>query len=308
MLVVRMINYSKIFMVIILAMESVLCTAQTSVELIDKPLAKDGSGVIITVNDILSEVNKMPLEVKDAFFKSQDHIKQIVNNLLVRRVLAAEAERLKLSDNQIARSSLMVAIDRVLSDLRLAQMDKQNEPSNSALESYAKTYYKAHPEKYQKPEQFRASHILINKNEGALEKVNALITQLRKGESFSELAKVNSIDTGSAIKGGDLGYFTEGKMVKPFENAVKALGKVGDISEAVETQFGYHIIRLDERIAKATLSYDEVEKELLKEARVEILSEKRISRLREISKGIIFDQNSIDEMSSIGLQLISIQK
>ncbi|HKZ61047.1 MAG TPA: peptidylprolyl isomerase [Nitrososphaera sp.] len=87
----------------------------------------------------------------------------------------------------------------------------------------------------------KCSHILVQKQSEAL----AILERLKKGESFANLAKELSIDKGSGKRGGDLGYFGRGMMVKPFEETAFKLEK-GQMSEPVKTEFGYHIIkRLD---------------------------------------------------------------
>ena len=87
-------------------------------------------------------------------------------------------------------------------------------------------------------DKIKCSHILVNKLSEAL----SLIERLKKGESFDKLAKELSIDKGSGKRGGDLGFFGRGVMVKPFELAAFKLEK-NQISEPVKTQFGYHIIK-----------------------------------------------------------------
>ncbi|MGI0036799.1 MAG: peptidylprolyl isomerase [Nitrososphaera sp.] len=87
----------------------------------------------------------------------------------------------------------------------------------------------------------RCSHILVQKQSEAL----AVIERLKKGESFANLAKELSIDKGSGKRGGDLGSFGRGMMVKPFEEAAFRLER-GQLSEPIKTEFGYHVIkRLD---------------------------------------------------------------
>jgi peptidyl-prolyl cis-trans isomerase D len=109
--------------------------------------------------------------------------------------------------------------------------------------------YEDNPSRYGQLEQRQASHILIAFKAGvdkakALEKARQLTEQIRKAPaSFAELAKKHSDDPGSGAKGGDLGVFGRGMMVKSFEEAVFAL-KQGELSEPVESEFGYHIIRL----------------------------------------------------------------
>lgn len=84
----------------------------------------------------------------------------------------------------------------------------------------------------------KCSHILVIKQSEAL----SILEKIRNGEKFGKLAKDLSIDSGSAKKDGNLGYFTKGMMVKPFEEAAFKL-QIGDVSEAVKSEFGYHIIK-----------------------------------------------------------------
>lgn len=84
----------------------------------------------------------------------------------------------------------------------------------------------------------KCSHILVQKQNEAI----AIHQRIKNGESFGKLAKELSIDTGSAKKDGNLGYFTRGMMVKPFEEAAFKL-QIGEMSEPVKSEFGYHIIK-----------------------------------------------------------------
>jgi len=84
----------------------------------------------------------------------------------------------------------------------------------------------------------KCAHILVEKQSESL----SIAERLKKGEKFAKLAKELSIDSGSAKKDGNLGYFTKGMMVKPFEEVAFKL-QIGEISEPVKTQFGYHIIK-----------------------------------------------------------------
>lgn len=115
-----------------------------------------------------------------------------------------------------------------------------------------KDYYDENMDKYTNKEQVTASHILVEEEDTAKE----VLKKLKEGSDFSELAKNYSID-GSAEKGGKLGSFTRGRMVKPFEEAAFALN-VGEISDIVKTQYGYHIIKVTDKRDEETKSYDEV--------------------------------------------------
>lgn len=122
----------------------------------------------------------------------------------------------------------------------------------SVTDDEVKQFYDENAAKFQGDEQRQASHILIGvsstaspaEKAAAKQKAEALLQQAKANpQSFEKLAIENSQDTGSASKGGDLGSFGRGTMVKPFEEAAFAM-KVGDISDLVESEFGYHIIKL----------------------------------------------------------------
>lgn len=127
-------------------------------------------------------------------------------------------------------------------------------PSIKVDDEEVKKFYSDNASKFQGNEQRRASHILIGfgvsateeQKQAAKAKAEGLLAVLKKNpKSFEELATKNSQDPGSAAKGGDLGSFGRGAMVKPFEDAAFNM-KVGQISELVESEFGYHIIKLTE--------------------------------------------------------------
>ena len=122
----------------------------------------------------------------------------------------------------------------------------------SVNEADLKTYYEQNAARFGTKEERRASHILITAPASApaadrakaKAKAEQLLAEVKKAPAtFADVARKNSQDTGSAEKGGDLDFVTRGAMVKPFEDAMFALKK-GDISDVIETEFGYHIIRL----------------------------------------------------------------
>lgn len=260
-------------------------------------LARGPAGSTISANDVLSELQRAPEAERKTLLAKPELLQQIASNLLVRRVLAAEAERDGMAQEPLVAATLQVARDRVLSDARLARLDAQNTPSEAALDAYARTMYQANLSRFEKPAQTRARHILLaNTGPESLKKARELLAQLRAGASFEELAKANSTDPGSAARGGDLGFFGAGQMVRPFEDAVNALAKPGDLSEPVESQFGYHIIRLEERKEKGPQPYAEVRGQLLGDARAALLNEARLQKAVSLNKEFVFDQRALEAM------------
>ncbi len=128
--------------------------------------------------------------------------------------------------------------------------------------------------RFTQPEGRRARHILVTLKRGATkeestaarEKVRGFVERIEKGEDFGAVAKEGSEDPGSKDKGGDLGFFERGRMVKPFEEAVFGLD-VGEVSEIVETPFGLHVIKLEEVRDARTRELEEVREELTNELR-----------------------------------------
>jgi peptidyl-prolyl cis-trans isomerase C len=132
-------------------------------------------------------------------------------------------------------------------------------------------YYEAHKGEFAEPEEVRARHILIKLSSEASDEektyskkeMQAILEEAKSGADFAELAKKHS-QCPSAIRGGDLGYFARGDMVKPFEETAFAL-EPGQISDIVETEYGYHIIRLEDRKPGRQLELEEVSEEIKKE-------------------------------------------
>ena len=160
-----------------------------------------------------------------------------------------------------------------------------------------KAYYDQNLARYKTDEQRRASHILIaaGKDAPAADKATAkakaekILAQLRKSPNeFAKLAKENSQDPGSAERGGDLDFFGKGMMVKPFEEAAYAL-KEGEISEIVQSDFGFHIIRLTALKAATTRPLSEVKANITDEIRRQQVG-KKYSEMAEIFTNMVYEQ------------------
>jgi len=131
-------------------------------------------------------------------------------------------------------------------------------------EDEVKAYYESNSESFKQQEQLRASHILIkvDPQEDRSERTSARMTiekiqqKLRQGEDFAALAKEFS-QCPSSSNGGDLGYFAQGQMAKPFEDAAFAL-MPGEISDVVETTFGYHLIKVNDKTPETVMAFDDI--------------------------------------------------
>ena len=161
-----------------------------------------------------------------------------------------------------------------------------------------RTYYAENASRYTVAEERRASHILVNagsdlpaaERRKARERAEALLAEVRKNPaSFAEVARKNSQDPGSAERGGDLDYFGRGAMVKPFEDAVYAM-KSGEISNVVESDFGYHVIMLTGQRGGQKKTFEEVRAEIEAEVR-KSLAQRRWAEVAEQFTNTVYEQS-----------------
>jgi peptidyl-prolyl cis-trans isomerase C len=157
----------------------------------------------------------------------------------------------------------------IKNELMIQQMIEQEIVSKITVsDEEMQQYYEEKKAQFKEPEQIQASHILVQvapdasqeDKDAAKAKIDAILVQLNEGKDFGELAKEHS-DCPSKEQGGDLGFFARGMMVKSFEDVAFGLDE-GGISDIVETQFGYHIIKLTGKKAERDVPFDEVKDQL----------------------------------------------
>jgi peptidyl-prolyl cis-trans isomerase C len=160
-----------------------------------------------------------------------------------------------------------------------------------------KAFYDGNPDIFKTPEMVRASHILVKVEEGAsgedkakaLEKIKTIQKRLQSGEDFAKVAQEVS-DCPSKDDGGDLNFFHKGQMVPAFEKAAFSL-KPGETSDIVETEFGYHIIKLTDKKEPGTMTFDEVKPRIEQQLKNEKMSQeyhKYVEALKSKAKIEIF--------------------
>jgi len=204
------------------------------------------------------------IEVKDADVDAR--FDEMVQEFVKESGKKAEDVDAELAKMGVTRANIKEQIRLQTGIEKLFEAD----PSYKAVsDEDARKFYDESPQNFQHPEQVQASHILIKVDQNADEatrkaakaKCEDLLKKVKAGGDFAALAKENS-DCPSKEKGGDLGMFEKGKMVKPFEDAAFAM-KVGDVSDIVETQFGYHIIKLTNKQEARTDSFADVKPKIV---------------------------------------------
>lgn len=223
-----------------------------------KPGELTDSSVIITVGtDKITKgqferfIANLPPQVQQQL--QQLPKRRVAEDLASLKAFSQEARRRKIDQQDAVKQQIDVQVDNVLVGALYADIEKNTKTGDADLEAYFNT----HKGEF---EQLKARHILIRykgsavplkkdqkdlSKEEALAKAQEIKKQLAAGADFAELAKKESDDSGSGAQGGDLGSFGKGMMVPAFETAAFGLAE-NQISDPVETQFGYHIIQAQE--------------------------------------------------------------
>ena len=223
-------------------------------------------------------------EIQVARFNASDYAKQVnPTEADIEAFYKANAQRFQQQE-QAAVEYVVLDLDSVRSGIRVNEDD-------------LRTYYKENLTRLAAKEERRASHILINAakdapaadREQAKTRAQELLAQVRKSPaSFAEVAKKSSQDSGSAPAGGDLNFFGRGAMVKPFEDAVFAMKK-GEISDVVESDFGYHIILLTDIKTPRQPSFEELRPSLEAELKQQ-QAQRKFAEVAEAFTNSVYEQ------------------
>lgn len=193
-----------------------------------------------------------------------------------------------LSKMNLSEDEVILQIKRGLSIKEL--IDQQITSKIVITDEESKAYYDQNPQMFKQPEQIKASHILIKVDAKADEaqkaearkKIEEVQQKLKDGGDFAALAKEYSEGPSSA-KGGDLGYFRRGQMVKPFEDAALAL-KPNEVSDIVETRFGYHLIIVYDTKPEQTLAYADVKDKISQRMKQEKIEKEAVQYVDKLKK------------------------
>ena len=181
-----------------------------------------------------------------------DQKNQALDDLIKIQLIGAQGEKDGLETDPDVAARLQIVKMRILADAEAQKFLKDKEPTDAELHAE----YDAQVAQMDKTE-YHARHILVASKEQA----EQLIKKLQSGAKFEDIAKANSTD-GSKANGGDLGWFTLARMVKPFGDAVKGLKKGEITTQPVQTQFGWHIIKLEDTRDVTPPPFEQVKSQL----------------------------------------------
>jgi peptidyl-prolyl cis-trans isomerase C len=202
-----------------------------------------------------AEVAAAQAELSEALAQvpEEQRRQQLVDYLVTVRVLAAQARQEQMQDTPEMRARLSFVTDRVLMETLL-----RREIDRLVTPAAVQAFYDERVRSVTPETEVRARHILVATEDEA----KAIIAELSRGGNFEQLARERSTDPGSKEEGGDLGFFTRERMVGPFAEAAFAM-QPGQTSQApVQTQFGWHVIRVEERRQQALPTLQEIEPQI----------------------------------------------
>jgi peptidyl-prolyl cis-trans isomerase C len=251
----------------------------------------------VTVAELEADLLKLSDIEREEMSKNPRLLLQVIDNIQVYKELTARAKLAGFTDKKVMLAAA-IASDRQVGTLYLAAESAKQKKKMGDLRPAAQDQYKANPSKFDRPERINAAHILVRMKSAddveAKLKIDDLYKKAQSGSAFSDLAKANSDDRGSKDRGGVLGQFARGNMVKPFEDAAFALKTPREISPPFRTQFGWHIIQLIERLPAGTPKFEDVEEDIINE-----LAEKAVAKQKEVLLSEIRNDPTLKVDSSV---------
>jgi len=248
----------------------------------DVVLAKN-SVTQVTALEFEGELQRIPADMRGEFIASNKRVGDLLLQLLLRKTLALQAKADKLEQSPIEAARLRGEVDKFLAQLRLTSLEDaaaaEFDAKRDSFMARANEFYTVDRQRYRAPEEVSASHILFDTKKHTSDEAKALAEAARArvvaGANFNTVAKEVSEDPSAKENDGKLGYFTRQRMDPAFSKVAFGLKQVGDVSEPVQSSFGWHVIRLDGRKEPRVKSFDEVKDEILETMRKRYVEEKR---------------------------------
>jgi peptidyl-prolyl cis-trans isomerase C len=237
----------------------------------------------VTRAEFQGEILRIPQDMRTEFLASPKRVGDLLLQMLLRKTLASQARTEKLDQPPINAARIANEVDRVLAQIRIAAVDDAAsdafEAKRASYVARAREIYATDQNRYRAPEEVSASHILFDLKKHSADDAKRLAQEARakiaSGADFNTLAKQISEDPSAEQNAGRLGWFTRERMDPAFSKVAFALKAVGDVSEPVQSAFGWHIIRLDDRRAARVRSFDDVRDTIIAGLKKKFVDEQR---------------------------------
>lgn len=270
--------YKSLFVVLFSLMFLVACDQQTSPDRAD-PVAAEATvelaskgDKVLSVAEFNAALTRVPDSRRLEFVRDPERVQTLIRQLLNNKYLAGQARQAGFDQRAEVQHLINLGRDQALARAWRDEQIAQADPAD--FERLARERYNADPDNFMTRETVDVTHILISNASREQEAARALAEDLhgqimQNPESFDRLVEEYSEDEGTASSGGRLDDVPRNRLVKPFADAAFALESAGDISDVVETEYGFHIIRLDGKQAAQRQTFESVRSALMMRARQE---------------------------------------
>jgi hypothetical protein len=283
-----------------LALAALTLTASGAALAPTTPLFEDGP-IVVDAADFEGSMLRIPENRRGEFRMSYDRVVSVVDTLFVTRSVAAKARAAGLDKDPVVQRRMQQLQDSVLADLYMQKLEK--EPLNVNLEQRAREVFKAEAASMTRPEEVYTQQILIGlkgrTKEMAAERAKEVREQALKPDTdFLALASKYSEDPKLGENGGDLGYIATASFIEPIRNVVQKMTRKGEVSQPIETAFGYHVVRFIDRHPPRAVKFDEVKEALMKREREKLVKARADAVIEEIrgSKTVIVHPENVEKL------------
>ena len=278
--------------------------AESSKKFIDKDIIVTDGNFSVHQEELKQFIGSLSLPLKKRLINNQKDLEDSIVKLLKQKRILKEAILQGLLDDPEVSYSINSKKNRILVDQYLHNLGKKIKIPNT-LEDLAHEYYTVHSKEFLIEKQINVAHILFSFNKKdkktrdfKLLLAKEVLKKLKDGENFATLASTYTDDNATADNGGDLGFFKRGVMTKKFDKEAFSLNKIGQISNIVETPFGFHIIKLLATKKSGKKTFESVKQKLVARERKKYIKnnlQKKLAKL-DSSENITLNMPSIEKL------------
>ena len=249
----------------------------------DIPIVANVNKEKISLETMIHAMNELPPEIQSQPFMS--YYEELLERVIDIKLIAQEGKKINLEEEPSVKAAIDFVTEKVLMQAFLSKYVQKNISEESLKASY-NNYIADEISR----EEIKASHILLDTQNEAVE----VIKMLNNGDDFAEVAKNKSTGP-SGPSGGDLGWFKRGQMVPPFENAAFSLGQNEISQKPIQTQFGWHVIKVFEKRIPQAPSYENMKNNLIQDLERKIVSKK----IQDLRNNALIEKLSSSELEPL---------
>lgn len=256
---------------------------------------------VLTQTELDAAFSRIPAELRLRYIRDGARVNSLVASLLRTKSIAADAAQSDFDQNPLVANRMKLAAEKELAEAWVAELI-ENLPDVD-YEALAREYYLANPDEFKSQDRLDVSHILIKSDSRSEDEALAIAVSLEEKlradpSGFENMVEEYSEDPAMVKNAGRYPNMVQGQMVKPFEDAAFALKQPGEISGPVKTSYGYHIIRLNDSIPAAVISFDRIKEQAMDMAKKQYVAEYRIRYIKsQIAEPIEVSEGAVETMA-----------